>query len=457
MACADRRTLQRWAIAVIVVAAAARVGWAAWIAHAEPSAVYNPDTPGYIWPARALIDGGRFSFSPTDPTPMYLRTPGYPAFLAAILWPTGSAWAISPIQATVSLLGVAVIVLVAWRLLGPTAALVAGAVVALDPLQFAASGALLTESVASVVLVAIVAVGVVVFASRRPRDVPLAVLLALGALVAVATLVRPAFWFYPLVLLVLLAVRFRRLPWRSVVARLLVFLLPVAVGVGGWQLRNHVAVDSWQVSGASGLAMHCWYAADVEAQVSGISVDDARRQLGCPQFDANPDGVCTPTVGCQVPDPDAKGQGFDAWGRQGLDILADHPVQAARTMVEGAVREVGGPGDAFVSRYLDTDESWPLTAALFSWNAALWVFAAGGALVGLRSKHRGFWVFVIATIGYVMVASAGVGADARYRIPVIPLLVLLAALGVQRSLRSLRRSRAQASGDHGEHLVAVGD
>ncbi|HYZ98372.1 MAG TPA: hypothetical protein VE575_06450 [Acidimicrobiales bacterium] len=94
---------------------------------------------------------------------------------------------------------------------------------------------------------------------------------------------------------------------------------------------------------------------------------------------------------------------------------------------------------------------------MFSWNAALWVFAAGGALVGLRSKHRGFWVFVIATIGYVMVASAGVGADARYRIPVIPLLVLLAALGVQRSLRSLRRSRAQASGDHGEHLVAVGD
>jgi hypothetical protein len=105
-----RRTIWLWAGALIVCAAAARVGWAAWIAHAEPSAVRDPDTPGYLAPARALVDAGRFSVTPTDAIPMFIRTPGYPAFLASILWLTDSEWAISLIQAIVSLLAVAAVV-----------------------------------------------------------------------------------------------------------------------------------------------------------------------------------------------------------------------------------------------------------------------------------------------------------------------------------------------------------
>jgi hypothetical protein len=76
--------------AVILVAIGARVGWSAWVAHAHAEAATSPDTPSYIGPARALIDDGRFSLSPHDATPMFFRTPGYPAFLAAILWVTDS-------------------------------------------------------------------------------------------------------------------------------------------------------------------------------------------------------------------------------------------------------------------------------------------------------------------------------------------------------------------------------
>jgi 4-amino-4-deoxy-L-arabinose transferase-like glycosyltransferase len=118
---ADRRTVLRWTVAVIVAAVVVRVGWAAWIAHAEPEAVRTPDTPGYLEPARALIETSRFSLSPEDATPMYVRTPGYPVFLVPILWLTGSEWAISPIQAVVSLLAVAATALVGWRLFGKTA------------------------------------------------------------------------------------------------------------------------------------------------------------------------------------------------------------------------------------------------------------------------------------------------------------------------------------------------
>jgi hypothetical protein len=129
-----------WWWVLIVGAIALRVAWSAWIAHAHPTAVTSGDTAGYIGPARALLEKGRFSLSPHDATPMFLRTPGYPAVLTAILWVTNSQWSLSPIQAALSVLPVLVTVFVGRRVIGPTAAMLAGAFVALDPLQFALSG-----------------------------------------------------------------------------------------------------------------------------------------------------------------------------------------------------------------------------------------------------------------------------------------------------------------------------
>jgi 4-amino-4-deoxy-L-arabinose transferase-like glycosyltransferase len=439
---ADQRTVSQWALAIIVAGVVARVGWAAWVAHAEPLAVRSPDTPGYLWPARALIDAGRFSLSPTDPTPMFVRTPGYPGFLAAILWITDSEWAISPIHAALSALAAVTIVLVGRQLIGTTAGLVAGALLVLDPLQFMASGTILTEAVASITIAVIAAIGVVVFAVRRPHDVPMRALFGLGALVAVATMVRPTMWFYPVVLLVLLAIRFRRVPRRALVAGLLVFVLPIAVVVGGWQVRNHSAVGSWQLSGATGLLMYCSNAAQIEARTTGTSMDATQRRLGCPASGEDPDGVCTSTMGwtCRVPDPDANGQGFDEWNHQGLEVMADQPVQTARMMVEGVVRQIAGAGADTVRRYLNVGGSFPLALGLFLWNAILWVFAAVGAAAGLRSRHRAYWAFLIATIGYVIIVSTGDAAGARYRVPVVPMLALLAALGVQYSVQKLHNS-----------------
>jgi 4-amino-4-deoxy-L-arabinose transferase-like glycosyltransferase len=436
----DQRAVYRWALAIIVAGVVARVGWAAWIAHAEPLAVRSPDTPGYVWPARALIEAGRFSLSPTDPTPMFVRTPGYPAFLAAIMWVTGSEWAISPIQAALSAVTVVTIVLVGRRLMGVAAGLVAGALVVLDPLQFMASGTILTEGITSLTIAAIAAVGVLVFALRTPDDVHIGAVFGLGALVAVATMVRPTMWFYPAVLLVLLAIRFRSVPRRALVARLLVFLLPIVVVVGGWQYRNHSTVDSWQLSGATGLLLYCSNAAQIDARTTGTSMDATQQRLGCPESGEDPDGACTSTTGwtCRVPDPDANGQGFDEWNRLGLEIMADHPVQTARIMVEGVVRQVAGAGTDTVRRYFNVGASIPLASGLFLWNATLWGLAAVGAVAGLRSRHRAYWAFVIATVGYVIIVSTGDAAGARYRVPAIPMLALLAAHGIQYGLGKLR-------------------
>jgi 4-amino-4-deoxy-L-arabinose transferase-like glycosyltransferase len=437
-----RRTVWLWAAAVIAVAAVARVGWAAWIAHAEPSAVRDPDSPGYLAPARALVDAGRFTITPTDPIPMFIRTPGYPVFLASILWLTDSEWAISPIQAIAGLLAVVAVAWVGHRLIGPSAGLAAGVFVALDPLLFVASGTVLSEGLAAVVMSATVAVGAVVFALRSPPQVPRVALFALGALAAAATMLRPSFWFYPAVIVILLAVRLRRLPRRTLVAQLLVFLLPIALVVGGWQLRNHARVGSWQVSAVPSINLYCDNAAEVTANVSGESLETVMDRFGCPGED-DLDTNCERQAGwtCWVPDPDAPGQGFDDLGREARQILLDHPVQTGRVLGEGLAREIAGPGTDTVALYLGVGPSPPLTAALFTWNAVLWSFAALGAVAGLRSRHRAFWAFVVATIAYVMLVSAGAAAYARLRTPIVPMLALLAALGVKVCVSHVRRSR----------------
>jgi len=449
-----RRTVWLWAGALIACAAVARVGWAAWIAHADPSAVRDPDSPGYLAPARALVEAGRFTITPTDPIPMFIRTPGYPVFLASILWFTDSRWAISLIQAIVSLVAVATVVWVGRRLIGPSAGLVAGAVVVLDPLQFVASGTLLSESLSTVVVALMAGVGAVVFALRSPAQVAPGALFALGGLAAVATMVRPSFWFYPAVIVVLLAVRLRRLPRRTLVVQLLVFLLPIVLVVGGWQLRNHARVDSWQVSAVPSINLYCDTAAEVESNLSGASLASVMDRFGCPRA-IDPDTDCERQAGwaCWIPDPDAAGQGFDDLGREARQFLLDHPVETGRVLGEGLVREIAGPGTDTVAIYLGVDPSPALTAVLFAWTAALWGFAAIGAVIGLRSRHRAFWAFVVATVGYVMLVSAGGAAYARFRTPVIPLLALLAAMGVRECVSRLaapdRRSRTTAIVERG--------
>ncbi|MDQ1457392.1 MAG: hypothetical protein QOH28_3012 [Actinomycetota bacterium] len=436
---AERRYTWWWTL--IFVALAARVGWAAWITHAHPSAVTNGDSPGYLGPARALVQTRHFSLSPDDATPMFLRTPGYPALLAVILWVTGSQQAISPIQAALSVLPVLVTVIVARKVIGPTAAMVAGAVVALDPLQFSASGTILTESLATLTLVGIVAVGLVVFAPRTDRVRP-RVVAALGTVTAAAIMVRPTMYFFPIVVLVFLAFRFRDRPRRRLLALLLAFAMPIVIVAGGWQVRNHYAVNSWQIAGAGAVTIYCYDAAAVQAKVANNGMAAARRQLGC-----NPTGwdnlakACPTWWGCDVPHPLGRGKSFDEMNRRGLHILARNPLETAQVAFKGLGRETLGPGTDTVRRFLHASSSPALTIALFSWTLLLWTLALVGVFVALRSRLRAFWAFDIGIVVYVMAASAGAEADARFRTPIVPLLALLAAVGAQHLVRRVREQR----------------
>jgi 4-amino-4-deoxy-L-arabinose transferase-like glycosyltransferase len=433
----DRRYVVAWSM--ILIAVAVRVGWAAWVAHAHPEAVMSGDTPGYLGPAEALIDSGRFDVSPRDGTPMFFRTPGYPAFLAAILWVTDSTWSISPIQAALSLLTILLVVFIGHRVISPAAGVVAGVLVALDPLQFASSGTILTESLFTLMLVGGIAAGIPVLLRPEQQVRPIH-LAALGAVIAIATMVRPTTYYLPIVVLVLLAVRFWNLAWRSTLALLIAFALPIALVVGGWMVRNYDEVGSWQLSGSAAITLYCWHGAEVEARDSGVSMQEARKQLQCP-----PGGwddlrtVCPSWWACDADQPLADGASWDEMGDRGIDILTDHPFLTAEMFIRGLAREVAGPGTDTVGRFLHVDSSPALFGLLLLWNLLLWSLALVGAVVGLRSPQRWFWGFVVTIVVYVLVVSAGANSGARFRTPLVPLLALLAALGIRHLVKAWRQ------------------
>ncbi|HEY5173086.1 MAG TPA: hypothetical protein VIK54_15285, partial [Acidimicrobiia bacterium] len=97
------------------------------------------------------------------------------------------------------------------------------------------------------------------------------------------------------------------------------------------------------------------------------------------------------------------------------------------------------PGTDTVRRFLHVRSSVALIVVLSAWNILVWALAILGAVVGLRSRLRMFWLFVISLIAYVIVVSAGAEAGARFRTPIVPLLALLVAQGVRFLVASARR------------------
>lgn len=427
-------------IAVVLVL---RVGWAAWIAHDDPEAVRSLDTPSYVESARALLDDQRFNIAPGNSTPMFFRTPGYPVLVGTLLFVSGrSTWALSPLQAALTLLTVFGVYWLGRRILTPGGAFGAAAIVALDPLQFAASGTVLTEAAASFSLVLVAIAGWRVF-FRRPPAPDLLGLGLLGGAIALATMIRPTTYYLPLLAAVFVVIASWSLGPRRVLAALGVFAIPVVVVFGGWQWRNDQRVDSRRFSGVDAYNLQCYRAAEVEARATGITVAQARDRRGC---DFDYERICPDWWAGGDRDPRRNGPCYDEMASRGIDTLLDHPKETAIMTARGFVRTAFGPGTDTVGRYLGDVSNPALTLVLAVWMVGLWVAFAVGAFHALRrpGPSRLGWAFFLAVIAYVLVVSAGAESSSRMRTPLIPLIALVAGAAwpvVVRRVPALQPSR----------------
>jgi len=331
-------------------------------------------------------------------------------------------------QVLLSTLTVLVVYLLGARMWSVSVGLLAAAMTAFEPLQWYSAGTMLTESVDTLLLMLVVAVGFIMFVQEKPK---LRWPFLLGLTVAVATLVRPVTYYLPLFVIVLVAywALRRRVTLRHGARMIAVFLLPVIVIVGGWQLRNHDAVNSWRLSAVEAKNLYLFRAAGIVADEDGISLNAAQRRLR--------------TRLGTLPG-ESQGAYFGRMYRQGLQILASEPWDAAEGAARGLLDEIAGTDSRTFAYFGMPPTSGVLEYAITLLLAVFYALCLCGLVLVVRARRHLFaHFFVVGVAGYVLLVSAGPeatgGRGERFRSVVMPILILYAARGTQELALLVRR------------------
>ena len=254
------------------------------------------------------------------------RTPGYPAFLAAVYAALGHSWrAAGLVQAVLGGLTSALVVLLAAQVVSPRGALTAGLLYVFSPTAIAYVPVLASENLAAPLAVgALLCLG----ASRRNRGTRWWALVASGFLLGLHLLVRPAgAYFVPgFLLIATCAHKGRSASVRAPVVLVCVLVLTLAP----WLIRNHlIGLGATTLATAGGSDL--WMGNNDFAQ-SGGDCPEARDAL-----------VLT---GLSERDTDAAFRSAAvAWART-------HPRRYVSLCVTRAARLLGTEADSWAAKYL---------------------------------------------------------------------------------------------------------
>jgi 4-amino-4-deoxy-L-arabinose transferase-like glycosyltransferase len=417
--------------AILMVCVFGRGAWALHLVHTKPDATTESDTHTYLYPAQQINDHGKFTSVYDPKRPEFVRTPGYPVFVAAIYRLFGEHnTAVILAQVLLSAFTAFLAYLLAARIWSVPIGLLAAALTVLEPLQNYTSATLITECLGAFLLMAAAAVGFVAF---RREELKAGLWALLGLILACAVLERPVTYYFPVVVFVLLLIRRARRhdSWRALTKVTAAFLVPLVLLVGGWQLRNHQRVDSWRVSGIEGKNMYQFRAAGVLAEATGASFDKTQQKL-IDEFGP--------------PDDHVQGPYYNRMEKAGLKIVKAHPLDAVKVTLTGLWTEVFSVRLKFFEYLgLKPQTGGVVVVAEILLLAFYALCAYGMALVVRRRRDLLAHVFVAAIAFYIILASAGPeargGRGERFRSPILPILVLYAAFGGYTLFTQLRTRR----------------
>ena len=341
------------------------------------------------------------------------RPPLYPLFLRAVFDVFGRHYApVVIIQLGLSVATVALAYWLACLLLPRRLALLAAFLLAADPASIVFANQMMTETLFAFLLTLALALAVV--AMRREKTILAAVA---GLLLGLAVLTRPVAFYLPLVLVPALVLAWRRRTSLILAAALVVGF---AIPAGGWLVRNLHTTGVATISTIEGY--NVWHYRAVGAlEETGEKPWDAR-------------AIAEAQLAPHVHAGDNAAQISRAQLRVGLDILADHPVEAAKSWARGEVRLLLGPARMETATLLTGQPlarpQW-LHALLLADGliTVLSLLAATASLIGLLTRRIAIpelWILAVVAI-YLVAVSGGPEAYSRFRVPVAPLFAVLAA------------------------------
>ena len=402
----------------------------------DPTQLLANDSASYTDSARALLQTGSFAVSPElSEVPQTVRTPGYPLLIAGAYALFGERnGPVVFIQILLSIGILAIVYRVARKQWNQGVALLAALILALDQISLAFTLKILTETLFTLLLFGVlVAIAPVSSSSRVPGRILLA-----GALLALATMVRPISYYMipPMIVALLFYGRHRQWPAKRSAGLSLLLLLPFVLLVGGWQVRNYHRTGSAEFSTIQGRNLLLYRGAGIVAIRDGIGFQEARAKLE----ELHPDEA--------------------TWTDEGMDLVASHPLIFLRTQAVGAVKmllgtghpellelcgihlgEQGAIGDLLRLAPRDYVRKWIAGAPvafgafviLFLYVILVWC----GVVLWLwkdviRCRRLGWWdVCMWGTVVYFVAVSAGPEAYPRFRVPIMPVLAMYAARGIR--------------------------
>jgi len=209
--------------------------------------------------------------------------------------------------------------------------------------------------------------------------------------------------------------------------------VPIVVLIGGWQLRNHERVDSWQFSGIEAKNVYHYRAAGVVARTSHIPLAEAQHELS---VRLGPRGKET------------QGAYYGRMYRAGMHILSAHPVDTIVVTLKGLWSELFSVRVKFFEYLRSHPASGALVTLAEALLVAFYAVSAYGLVLALRrGRAASAHVFVAGIALYILVASAGpeamAGRGERFRAPIMPILILYGAFGAHALYSSVAKRRSQ--------------
>ena len=395
------------------------------------------DSGTYIAPAKYILHGGSVW---TDPS-LWMRTPGYPLFLAAIFKMAGvNLMAVVLVQLLLSSLLIINAYRITAMLSNQIIGLWAAALVGIDYLFIDFFAYILSDLVFAIII-SYVFYYLIVFIKQHEQRLRAAFII--GLLLAVATWVRPLpYYLTPLLAIALIVYTCRTKQSPKAIIWLLLLVIPSLLLVGSWQIRNKAVIGTYQYTSIDSVNLYHYYAADIIAHENNISFVAAQQQLDAQAKAQHVTGL----------------EMYHYYQHEGLAILFSHPVLSARQVIVGALHTMLGVDSGM---FYYNDNEWQhheqlhadlyhghlmafyrdatatdyvkfvLIAMFYVINLTL-IFATFYFIIKVLSSksNRPAVIACLIVMGYFLLLSANVCGYARFRLPFQLMLDCFTVLGI---------------------------
>jgi 4-amino-4-deoxy-L-arabinose transferase-like glycosyltransferase len=423
-----------------------------------PEVILQPDSRMYVSLSQGLLTNGTLAYRGTPQIPSADRTPGYPAFVAAVLWAFGgSLFAVVLIQILVDSFS-CVLVNKLGEMLWEGNGFLSGLLACFNLGMITYSHFILNDSLFLFVFLVFL-IGLVRYLGKPSWILSALLGLALGA----ATMIRPVVTYLPLILMPFLAGALmikHHDRFLQAAGKTLTVGIAFAICLAPWMARNDSHYGRWSLTAQSGEHLLQYIVPFTWQYSKGVPFIEGMKQTS----DAFKEKAAKANL-----DP-KKASPFEVSDFQvemAMDYLGEEPKTAiAKAWFFGMAKNLFAPAIIDFSYLLNIERphffytegrttlerAWNFVTGMKGWFA--WAVVGSMVLLVLsrtvqvwslihvfrRKPWEGFFLFLI--VGYFLMVSGPVGY-AKYRLPFEPILIVFLAVGLRDLFLRLRRKIPQ--------------